>query len=136
MSTTTLEPTSSNQVAATTGTRAVDTRAEERYLRPPVDIYEQEDGLHVLVDLPGVEKDAVEVHVENGVLTIEGRTNWREPEDATYREFSLAGFYRQFRLNEKVDQEKISAELRRGVLHVQLPKAEQARPRRIDVRSV
>jgi HSP20 family molecular chaperone IbpA len=136
MATTQLEPTTAHQAPATPEERAVDTRAEERFLRPPVDIFEKEDGLYVLADLPGVDKEGVDIHVENGVLTITARTSWRETEGTLYREFSVPGFFRQFRLTELVAVDKISAELRNGVLRLFLPKAEQARPRRVQVKTV
>ena len=110
-----------------------ETREESRSLVPPVDIFEASDGLAVVVDLPGVEKDAVDVRVENDVLTISGKTSGEPHGDALYREFQLLNFYRQFQLSEQVDQEKIRAELKNGVLSIHLPKAEKAKPKQITV---
>lgn len=110
-----------------------ETREESRTLVPPVDIFEASDGLAVVVDLPGVEKDAVDVRVENDVLTISGKTKEEPHGDALYREFQLLNFYRQFQLSEQVDQEKIRAELKNGVLSIHLPKAEKAKPKQIAV---
>lgn len=110
------------------------TRSPERYLAPPVDIYETPDGLVVMADLPGVAKDGVDVRVENGVLTLHGRASDVSPGDTIYREFELVNFYRQFELSDKVDQTKISADLKHGVLTLRLPKAEEAKPRRVEVK--
>ncbi len=110
------------------------THSQQRYVAPPVDIYETPDGLVVMADLPGVSKEDLDVKVENGVLTIRGTTRSTAPGDAVYREFELANFFRQFELSDKVDQNKITAELQHGVLTLNLPKAEEAKPRQIQVR--
>jgi len=110
------------------------TRNHERYVAPPVDIYETRDGLVVLADLPGVAKEALDVRVDNNVLTIRGQARHAVPSDMTYREYELINFFRQFELNEKVDQQRISADLKCGVLTLNLPKAEEAKPRQIEVR--
>lgn len=111
------------------------TRHHERYVAPPVDIYETPEGLVVLADLPGVPQDALDVRVDNNILTIRGHARHTVPGNATYREYELVNFFRQFELSDKVDQNRISAELKCGVLTLQLPKAEEARPRRIEVRA-
>ena len=111
-----------------------ETRSQERYVTPPVDIYEMPDGLVVLADLPGVAKEGLDVRVENSLLTIRGKATHSAVGDLIYREYDLVNFFRQFELNEKVDQQKISAELKNGVLTLNLPKAEEAKARRIDVR--
>lgn len=110
-----------------------DTRSQERYITPPVDIYETTNGLVVTADLPGVAKEGLDIRVENNLLTIRGRANHAAPGDPIYREYGLVNFFRQFELNERVDQNKISAELKHGVLTLSLPKAEQAKPRKIEV---
>jgi HSP20 family protein len=110
------------------------TRSQERYVTPPVDIYEMNDGLIVKADLPGVDKENLDLRVENNLLTIRGRPTHAITSEPIYREYELVNFFRQFELNEKVDQSKISAELKHGVLTLHLPKAEEAKPRKIDVR--
>jgi HSP20 family protein len=110
------------------------TRSQERAVTPPVDIYETSEGLVVKADLPGVGKDGLNVRVENNLLTILGRTAHWSPGDILYREYDLVNFFRQFELSEKVDQAKISAELKNGVLTLNLPKAEESKPRKIDIR--
>jgi HSP20 family molecular chaperone IbpA len=111
-----------------------ETRSDERYVTPPVDIYETAEGLVVKADLPGVAKDGLDVRVENNLLTIRGKAGHIAAGEPVYREYGLANFFRQFELNDRVDQQSISAELKHGVLTLTLPKAEEAKPRRIDVR--
>lgn len=114
--------------------RAPATREESRFLVPPVDIYETSEGLTVVADLPGVTKDNLDVRVENNVLTIKGRVTPKTRGDNLYQEYELHDFFRQFELIEDVDQEKITAELKQGVLTLKLPKAEAAKPKKITVK--
>jgi len=117
-------------------TQVAQTREESRTLTPPVDIFEVADGLAVVVDMPGVEKDAVEVRVENDILTISGKAGSVIPGTPHYREYELANFFRQFELNEHVDQEKIKAEMKYGVLTIHLPKAEKAKAKKVPIQVV
>jgi HSP20 family molecular chaperone IbpA len=112
-----------------------ETRSQEKYITPPVDIFEKLEGLVVKADLPGVAKEALEVRVDNNLLTIRGKAAHAAAGQPIYREYTLVNFFRQFELNDKVDQSKISAELKHGVLTLGLPKAEEAKPRRIDVKA-
>lgn len=114
-------------------TMAESTRNHERYVAPPVDIYETRDGLVVLADLPGVAQEALEVRVDNNMLTIRGHARHGVPGEVTYREYELVNFFRQFELSDKVDQGRITADLKCGVLTLNLPKAEEAKPRQIEV---
>ena len=109
------------------------TRQAERYAVPLVDIYEEDDKLVVLADLPGVTKDGLSIQVEQGILTIDGRVQRDTPGRVLAREFTLTPFFRQFRITEAIDAEKIRASLRNGVLRLELPKAEEAKPRKIPV---
>jgi HSP20 family protein len=111
-----------------------ETRSQEQYVTPPVDIYETGEGLVVKADLPGVAKENLDVRVENNLLTIRGKSAHVAPGEPIYREYELVNFFRQFELNERVDQAKISADLKHGVLTLNLPKAEEAKPRKIDVK--
>ena len=113
------------------------TRSDERFVAPPVDIYEDDHGLVVVADLPGADPNALDVRVERGVLTLQaragaGQTAQGEP---VYREYELTGFYRQFQLPEEVDAGRIQAELKQGVLTLRLPRQAPAEPRRIEVRT-
>ena len=114
--------------------RALATREETQFMSPPVDIYETGEGLVVLADLPGVNNDDVDIRVEDDLLTIKGKTSYEQGADPVYEGVRLLNFYRQFRLGSEVNQEKISAGVKNGVLTVDLPKAEKAKPRQISVK--
>jgi HSP20 family protein len=120
--------------ASETGETGQPTRSEERFGAPPVDIFEDERGLVVLADLPGVDPQAVDVRVEQSVLTIQARAAHLLEGEPLHREYELAGFFRQFQLPEEVDTARIEAELRNGVLTLRLPRLERTQPRRIAVR--
>ena len=107
------------------------TRQPDRYAVPPVDIYEDQQGLVVLADLPGVTREGLSVQVEQGILTIDARVERDTPGRRLRREFSFVPFYRQFRIAEAIDSGKIRASLRNGVLRLELPRVEAAKPRRI-----
>ena len=110
------------------------TRAQEVFAPPPVDIYEVEQSLVVVADLPGVEPGALDVRVEQGVLTLLGRTQALASGTPVHREYELTGFFRQFQLPEEIETGRIEAALTQGVLTLRLPRAAPAPPRRIDVR--
>ena len=109
------------------------TRAQERYIQPPVDIYETPDGLVLLADLPGVEPNDLSIRLEDNTLTIQAKPKHLITAELIYREFELVNFFRQFELSDQVDQEKITARLNHGVLVLELAKAEKAKPRQITV---
>ncbi len=111
------------------------TREPDRFALPPVDIFEEEDRLVVLADLPGVRKEGLSVQVEQGILTIEGRITHDVQASLVRREFALIPFFRQFRITEAIDPSRIRASLKHGVLRLDLMKAEKAKPRQIPVES-
>lgn len=115
--------------------RREETRSPERYLRPVVDIVETEEGLTITADLPGVGKDGLDVGIDKGILTIQGKVSSDAHGTDVYREFELMGYYRQFQLPEVIDQDRTSAEYANGVLTLRLLKAEAAKPRRIEVQT-
>lgn len=110
------------------------TRHPEYYVNPPVDIYESDEGLILLADMPGVEKDGLKVSVENHILTIEGKVGEKKKVDYLIQEYEPVNYFRQFELSEEVDQNNITAELKCGVLKLTLPKAEKAKPKLIEVK--
>jgi len=113
-----------------------ETRSLEQYIRPPVDILESEDGLTIIVDLPGVSRENLTIAIENGVLTIEGIPEaTATPGVDAYREFGLSRFYRQFQIPDEIDPEKANAAFANGVLTLRLCKAETAKPRKIAIRT-
>lgn len=108
----------------------------ERGWRPAVDIHHDDDKVVVDAELPGLKKEEIEIGVEDGVLTIKGekkRENEVE-EDDYYRVERVHGtFERSFRLPTTVDTAKITAKYKDGVLHVEVPKKEEAKPKQITV---
>jgi HSP20 family protein len=106
-----------------------------RTYMPTADIFETEDALTVVLEMPGVSKDNVDVGVETGVLTIEGRIDFQKYEglQPIYGEYNVGPYRRSFRISSQIDQNKIAAEMRDGVITLTLPKAEEAKPRRIAV---
>jgi HSP20 family protein len=106
-----------------------------RYYRPNVDILEQADELIVLADMPGASGDAIDVNFEDGNLTIHAKVDPRQDESTEYlvREYGVGDFYRTFRISEAIDASKITAQYADGVLTLHLPKAEEAKPRKIAV---
>ena len=109
------------------------TREPTRYQVPPVDIYEDEDGLALVFDMPGLEREDLDIRVEDDVLTIKGTVTKEDGPLPDHQEFRLRDYFRQFRLTDAVDQERIGAELSNGVLTVGLPRSERLKPRRIEV---
>ena len=110
--------------------------AEPRFVfTPPIDIYETDEGLVLLADLPGVSLDSLELQVQDNKLTLLGRVKSPVPEDAVlrYQEYQVGDFLRSFILSEEVDHERVTASLSNGVLKVSLPKATKAQARRIQV---
>lgn len=122
-----------NTVANRNAQEAAATRAEERTLVPPVDIFETEEGLVVVADLPGVNKDGVSIDVADDVLTIRGNPTNGLQGEVVRHEFQLLPFYRQFQLSDTVDQDNIRAEMRHGVLTIHLPKVAAKQPKKIAV---
>jgi HSP20 family molecular chaperone IbpA len=110
------------------------TLARERYITPPVDIYEMPESLVVTADVPGVPQEELTIRVDNNVLTIQGRARHVVTNESMHREYELVNVFRQFELTDTVDQTRISADLKHGVLTLVLPKAEAAKPRQIPVR--
>ena len=118
-------------------TGAETTRPGRTY-SPTVDIFESDDAITVLADMPGVRVDGLSIDLHEDVLTIDGRVaNDLEGKDerVLVREYATGGYRREFRLTNLIDRERIDASLRDGVLRLILPKAEAARPRRIEVRA-
>jgi HSP20 family protein len=117
-------------------TLAEPTRSGPLYT-PAVDIFETEHSITVLADMPGVEADNLTIDLRESVLTLTGRvTATAGPkENVILREHQAGTFQRQFTLSEAIDQSKIDARLTDGVLRVELPKIEKAKPRQIAVKT-
>jgi HSP20 family molecular chaperone IbpA len=105
--------------------------------RPLVDILETPEELTLVADLPGVKSEDVDIHFEDGVLTIQGKVerSYGEGAKLLLNEYGIGDFQRSFRVSEAIDPARIHAECGAGVLTVHLPKAEAAKPRKIAVQA-
>jgi HSP20 family protein len=112
-----------------------ETTIPARVFVPATDIFETDEALTVILEMPGIDKDKVDVKVENDVLTIEGWIDFSRYEglQPIYTEYNIGNYARSFQLSSKIDQDRISAELRDGVMTLVLPKSESAKPRKIAV---
>ncbi|WP_456434081.1 Hsp20/alpha crystallin family protein [Thermosulfuriphilus sp.] len=107
-----------------------------RPMVPSVDIYEDEEGIVLLADMPGVSKDGLELKIDKNVLHIRGEISQIAGEEVSplYAEFVGKEYYRAFTLGPEVDQDKIQATMSGGVLRLFLPKVEAEKPRKIEIK--
>jgi HSP20 family molecular chaperone IbpA len=110
------------------------THEHERFTTPLVDIYETEKGLSVVADLPGLTEDQINISVDKDILTIRATAPPPTPREYAWREFETTGYFRQFRLGNKIDQGSIKAEYSLGVLRLSLPFAAEVKPRQIAIK--
>lgn len=108
-----------------------------RVFLPAVDIYETPEALVLVADLPGVSGDGVTLDLKDSLLTIQGEISppMREGETLVSQEYATGDYYREFQLGELIDKSKIEATMNDGVLTLVLPKAERAKPRKIEVKT-
>jgi HSP20 family molecular chaperone IbpA len=113
-----------------------ETTIPARIFVPAADIYEREHSLMVILEMPGIEKKNVDVRVEDGVLNVEGRLDLAKYQglQPLYTEYNIGHYARSFRLSSKIDQSKIAAEMKDGVLSLTLPKVEEAKSRTVQIR--
>jgi HSP20 family protein len=109
---------------------------QQRYVVPPVDVFENDNAITLLADLPGVTREQLHVRVDGDNLVLEAIAAASGPEnmELVYGEAQCPAYRRQFTLSRELDTSRIDAHLRDGVLRLTIPKAEDARPRRIEVR--
>ena len=120
--------------------QAVDTTSGETtwegtFFTPTVDIYSNDSAITLLADMPGVAPDDLDIDLRKGVLTLLGKV--RElpvGHRPLQQEYEMGGYRRRFELSDDIDAEKIEATMKDGVLHLLLPKAEKAMPRKIEVK--
>ena len=108
------------------------TRNRDSYISPVVDIYETDEGLTLVADVPGLNEKSLSISVDQGILTIQGDAS-AGMGPSLHREFAMAGYWRQFQLPETLDAERARADVKHGVLTLHLPKAEAAKPKRIAI---
>lgn len=105
----------------------------QNYLRPAATIIENKDGFLIEADLPGVSRDGLQITVEDDNLTILGKRTNTKPGRTVHRESFGYDYRREFELGRVIDRSKVSARFDQGVLQVFLPKAEELKPRRIEI---
>jgi len=106
-----------------------------RAYQPDVDIYETKDSLWLIADMPGVDETSVRVSLNDGVLTVDGSVALDEYQNVTpvYSEYRVGNYRRRFSVSNEIDLDRISGKMVNGVLHLELPKAEKAKPRQITI---
>ncbi|QEH33213.1 Spore protein SP21 [Aquisphaera giovannonii] len=119
------------------GRQQAESPQPSRVSTPPIDIHEGPDGLILEADLPGATDKDLFVQLEDNVLSLRAHVQSPVPQSARpiHEEFSVGDFHRSFILSDEVDRDRITAELKNGVLRLILPRADRARSRRIEIRS-
>ena len=106
-------------------------------MRPAVDIFEDDTGITVHADMPGVSRDRLDIHVDNDSLSIEGRAEIPMPEgmEALHADIRSTRYQRSFTLSSELEGDKVEASLKDGILTLRIPRREEHKPRRIEVRA-
>jgi len=115
--------------------KAVEKTRALRSVTPLVDIYENDQEILLIADMPGVHKDNVTVNIDNGTLAISGIRRMDNQGAPSWEEFTDVEYARSFSIPQTIDVEKVKAELKNGVLTLHLPKSEAAKPRVIEVKA-
>jgi HSP20 family protein len=129
-------------MATATQVRPVDRQVEEtrsaerRRIRPYADIWQDDNAVHVTIEMPGVDQDGLDVRIEENRLIVHGHREARSPEHRyVLAERRDADFYTAFTIDDSVDREKVDARLERGMLHITLHIKESVKPRKIEVQA-
>jgi HSP20 family protein len=112
----------------------LETTRQLRSIAPEVDILENRDEILLYADLPGVTRENLEVHIDNGKLTLTGTRSLSVEGATTWEEFGDVEYYRVFSVPQSIDVANVSAELHDGVLQLHLPKSADAKPRKIEIK--
>lgn len=108
---------------------------DKKYSVPAIDVFEAQDNFVVALDIPGADKEKIDVSVEENTLVVTAEVKkWNEEWKPLSREFELRDYQRKLRLSNLINVEEISAHYENGVLTLTLPKSEEAKPRKIDVK--
>ena len=112
-----------------------ETTVPARFYQPNTDIFEDEGSLTLVMEMPGVQKQNVDITIEKNILAVEGKIDFSKYEDLepVYTEYNVGHYKRSFSLSSKIDQNRISAEMDNGLLTLVLPKAEEAKPRSVKI---
>jgi len=107
----------------------------EFFHTPNVDIFEKEDKINLITELPGVEEASLELIVEDNVLTISGKMKDQsfDAYDLVYSEYKPASYKRSFTINNEFDKDKLKAVFKNGVLDISIPKVEKVAPKKIKI---
>jgi HSP20 family protein len=126
-----LENKEKQEVTSTSAEQLVDSK---NAFKPDVDIYNVEDSLIVVMDLPGVKKGNVSIDVdENNTLTVKAKSAHQEPNGIIYKQYNTGDYFRAFTLSNEFNKDKISAQLENGVLEITIPRREEVKPKRIQI---
>jgi HSP20 family molecular chaperone IbpA len=130
------ETTTESKNVKQSASSGVQQREPEVVLRPPVDIYEDADGITLMADMPGVSRDRLTIEVDKDMLLVEGDARIDMPEgmEALYADVRSTRYRRSFALSGELETGQIDASLKDGVLSVRIPKRAEVRPRKIEVR--
>ena len=125
----------SNELQTANPRNEANGRAGQPFVVPPVDVFEDEQAITLLADLPGVPRDKLEIRIDGDTLLLQAEAAAIGPKDMelVYGEAQCPAYRRQFTLSRELDAGRIEAQLRDGVLRLTIPKAEAAKPRRIQV---
>lgn len=117
------------------GVDTPETVQQRNWQTPPFDIYENKDELLLIADLPGVKTDHLKIHMDKNELTIEGLRTVVKHDHVLAEESEVCDYRRTFVVPPSIDEEKIKAETKYGVLRLHLPKSEALKPRQIQVKA-
>lgn len=106
-------------------------------IRPAADILQKDEAFYILIDMPGVKREDLEIAVDKNVLTVEGDTSYPQAENEKFfeNEFGNVHYIRKFTLSDAVEKNNIQAHLSNGQLRLDLPKAKELQPRKIEIKS-
>ncbi|MBF0312817.1 MAG: Hsp20/alpha crystallin family protein [Oligoflexia bacterium] len=120
--------------------KELETKGEKTYsckvYVPDTDIYEDDKAIFLDIDIPGVSKKDVTVKLDNNILSIDAKIRPEEYDglQPLYGEYNVGHYFREFKIGERVEQDKIDANVNNGVLHLTLHKLEKAQPRQIPIK--
>lgn len=108
---------------------------DDRVIVPMADIYETQNEYVITADVPGVEKDGIDITLDNNELAIHAPVSemYQKADDIKYREYTLYNYRRVFTVGNDIDNKKITAAMNNGVLTITLPKKEEAKPKKIEI---
>ncbi|MBF0100622.1 MAG: Hsp20/alpha crystallin family protein [Desulfobacterales bacterium] len=105
------------------------------YFSPSVDIYENKESIILLADMPGVSSENIDIHLEDNELRIQGHVVRNKNESPIVEEYRIGDYSRTFTLTNMIDQDKIQATMKDGVLRLELPKAQSVKPKKIAIKT-